>query len=115
MWLRVAYPDQIRGCDPDEVQEVLAECPGFAVPGHYVHFLQRLGRGAGRLLRGTDVFYPAAAHASERSARAVTGTVSKISGVDGRLGRRAIYRRSRYLSINDTPPVTRPSTYRHHV
>jgi hypothetical protein len=34
--------------------------------------------------------------------------VHEISGVDGRLGRRFIYRRSRYLSINDTPTTPSP-------
>jgi hypothetical protein len=74
VWLRVAYPDQIRGCDPDEVQEVLAQRPSFVVPEHYVHFLRRLGRGAGRLRRGTDVFYPDAAHTTEWAEETVRET-----------------------------------------
>jgi hypothetical protein len=65
VWLRVAYPDQIRGCTDAEVARVLAQRPGFAVPDHYLAFLHRMGRGAGRLWRGTDLFYPEAAQINE--------------------------------------------------
>ena len=53
----IASPAQIIGCTLDEVNEIrsLANCP---LPEAYETFLRVMGRGAGRFLEGTDIFYP---------------------------------------------------------
>ncbi len=52
-----ARRDEIRGCTPDEVAEIEARF-GLPLPGMYRAFLLAMGRGAGRFLAGTHVFYP---------------------------------------------------------
>lgn len=54
-----ATSDTIIGCDADEIAQVLSMAPGgFAVPGEYRAFLECMGRAAGSLFRGTDLFFP---------------------------------------------------------
>ena len=48
---------EIKGCGREEVDEVRASF-GFPLPGLYEAFLRVMGRGAGRLYVGTDIFYP---------------------------------------------------------
>ena len=52
-----ALPDEIVGCTPEEVAGIEARF-GLRLPRVYREFLLAMGRGAGRFLRGTDVFYP---------------------------------------------------------
>ncbi|MEV6361678.1 SMI1/KNR4 family protein [Nocardia asteroides] len=52
-----ATSDTIRGCDPDEIARVLAPA-GFPVPAEYHAFLACMGKQAGTLFQGTDLFYP---------------------------------------------------------
>jgi hypothetical protein len=54
----VAADDELEGCTEEEMAAVLENGGGFPLPGHYLAFLRRLGRQAGRLLRGTDFYYP---------------------------------------------------------
>jgi hypothetical protein len=56
--MKLADPHQVRGCDEDEVAQVVESANGFPLPEHYLAFLRRLGREAGRLLSGTTFFYP---------------------------------------------------------
>lgn len=56
--MKLAYPHQLRGCSDEEVELVLEKAQGFPLPEQYVAFLRRLGKQAGRLLIGTDVYYP---------------------------------------------------------
>ncbi|PRY01838.1 SMI1/KNR4 family protein [Allonocardiopsis opalescens] len=48
----------VRGCTGDEVARMLATNPSVDPPQEYIDFLRRPGRGAGRVLRGTSIFYP---------------------------------------------------------
>lgn len=50
----VATRRSIHGCTEDEVTQVLRIAEGFPLPQQYIAFLLRMGRGAGRLLGGTD-------------------------------------------------------------
>lgn len=45
------------GCTDEEVQQIQKQYK-FTIPAIYVEFLKRMGRGAGQILAGTDVFYP---------------------------------------------------------
>ncbi|MCE6995050.1 SMI1/KNR4 family protein [Saccharothrix sp. S26] len=56
--MKLAYPHQLRGCGEDDVAQVVESANGFPLPEHYLAFLRRLGREAGRLLLGTTFFYP---------------------------------------------------------
>ncbi|MCO5996264.1 SMI1/KNR4 family protein [Actinoallomurus rhizosphaericola] len=53
----LAAPRDFRGCTEAEVELVIKAAP-FEPPAHYVAFLRAFGHGAGRLLRGTDIFFP---------------------------------------------------------
>src|SRR5689334_3848480 len=55
----VAGPDEVIGCSSDETQS-LESTWGCALPEMYRAFLAKMGRGAGRFFRGTDLFYPKA-------------------------------------------------------
>lgn len=61
----VASPHQILGCTEAEIAAVLDKAQGFPLPEHFVAFLRRMGRGAGRLLVGTDAFYPASVETAD--------------------------------------------------
>lgn len=54
----VASQDTIVGCSEDEVAKLRADHGVQRLPEQYEQFLRVMGRGAGRLLRGTDFFYP---------------------------------------------------------
>ncbi|MBA4017257.1 MAG: SMI1/KNR4 family protein [Pirellula sp.] len=54
----VATESDIRGCTPAEIKAVEHDV-GSPLPQAYREFLARMGREAGRLYVGTDVFYPA--------------------------------------------------------
>ncbi|AAZ55041.1 hypothetical protein JCM3263A_30410 [Thermobifida fusca] len=54
----IATPEQITGCTPEEVAEVLAEKKDVSVPQAYVDFLRCAGRSAGSLFQGSDIHYP---------------------------------------------------------
>lgn len=51
-----AKPSDIQGCTEEEIQNVIA-CQGVPLPPAYRLFLHRMGRGAGALMGGSDVFY----------------------------------------------------------
>jgi hypothetical protein len=49
--LTIAGETQLEGCSEEEMAAVLERAGGFPLAAHYVAFLKRLGRQAGRLLR----------------------------------------------------------------
>jgi hypothetical protein len=53
-----ARADEIRGCTDHEITQILADQGVPRLPASYLRFLRTMGRGAGRLLAGTDAFYP---------------------------------------------------------
>jgi hypothetical protein len=53
----VARPGEIVGCTPAEIEEV-ARDQGTDLPAAYRAFLALMGRKAGALFVGSDVFYP---------------------------------------------------------
>lgn len=53
----IATLAQIRGCTSEEIEEVRSGANG-RLPEAYEIFLRTMGRGAGRFLEGTDIFYP---------------------------------------------------------
>src|SRR5262245_18796074 len=53
-----ASAEQIRGLTEDEIREVERAQPA-PLASDYRRFLELAGRGAGRFLQGSDVFYPA--------------------------------------------------------
>lgn len=56
--MKIAYDRQLAGCTEEEIAAVLEKAQGFPLPGHYIEFLRVLGKGGGRLFRGTDIYYP---------------------------------------------------------
>ncbi|NUT94044.1 MAG: SMI1/KNR4 family protein [Saccharothrix sp.] len=54
----IARPETVEGCSADEIGIVLERAGRFDLPVHYVAFLELLGRKAGRLFRGTDIYFP---------------------------------------------------------
>ncbi|MFC3994828.1 hypothetical protein ACFOVU_02815 [Nocardiopsis sediminis] len=57
--------DSIEGCTEEELADIIAMNSTFSPPGAYVAFMRCMGKKAGRLLRGTDVFYPGCLDAFE--------------------------------------------------
>ncbi|MEV0433739.1 SMI1/KNR4 family protein [Nocardia sp. NPDC050413] len=54
-----ATPDTIIGCDPEEISQVESVAPdGFPILQLYRSFLEIMGKQAGTLFRGTDLFFP---------------------------------------------------------
>jgi hypothetical protein len=53
----LASEAELQGCTEAELTH-LESTLGLGLPRAYREFLLRAGRGAGRLFRGTDVFYP---------------------------------------------------------
>ncbi|PRY01836.1 SMI1/KNR4 family protein [Allonocardiopsis opalescens] len=60
----------VRGCTDDEVAAVLATEPSVSPPPDYADFLRRAGRGADRVFRGSDLFYPVCLEAQEAAREA---------------------------------------------
>jgi hypothetical protein len=54
----VARPGEVLSCSEEEVRAVLDRAADFPLPSHYLAFLEILGRGAGRLFRGTGIYFP---------------------------------------------------------
>ena len=54
----IAEAAEIRGLSDAELEEVRIDQAVSQLPGSYLQFLKLMGRSAGYLLRGTDVFYP---------------------------------------------------------
>ncbi|MEU6642423.1 hypothetical protein ABZ863_07715 [Saccharomonospora sp. NPDC046836] len=54
----VATSETIIGCTPGEVAELRADHRVERLPEQYEQFLLAMGKQSGRLLRGTDIFYP---------------------------------------------------------
>jgi len=54
----LATSEQPQGCSDREIEEIMADQKVDCLPQAYTSFLERLGRGAGGLLKGTDAFYP---------------------------------------------------------
>ncbi|WP_410875088.1 SMI1/KNR4 family protein [Nocardia sp. A7] len=54
-----ATSDSIIGCDSAEIAQVYSVAPdGFPVPDEYQAFLEYMGKEAGTLFKGTDLFVP---------------------------------------------------------
>ncbi|MFD4444880.1 SMI1/KNR4 family protein [Nocardia sp. NPDC058519] len=54
-----ATSDSIIGCDSAEIAQVYSVTPeGFPIPDEYQAFLEYMGKKAGTLFRGTDLFFP---------------------------------------------------------
>jgi SMI1-KNR4 cell-wall len=54
----LALPVEITGCSDEEIA-LIEKDQNIKVPRLYRDFLLRIGRGAGRLLEGSDAFFPA--------------------------------------------------------
>jgi hypothetical protein len=54
----VATPGEIRGCSDVEIERVRQDQGLDRLPQRYQEFLRTMGAGAGRLLIGTDAYYP---------------------------------------------------------
>lgn len=50
--------DHFEGCTDEEIEAIRLDQGVSRLPVDYAHFLRRVGRHAGLLLRGTDAFYP---------------------------------------------------------
>jgi hypothetical protein len=55
--LRIANKKTIVGCTDQQMQEIEA-VHGRPLPAMYDAFMRRMGKGAGHLFRGTEIFYP---------------------------------------------------------
>lgn len=64
----VARPGEVMGCGEEQMRSVLDRAGDFPLPAHYLAFLEILGRGAGRLFRGTDVYFPEPIEANDYAA-----------------------------------------------
>jgi hypothetical protein len=53
-----AEPHEICGCSDEEIERIRVDQGVERLPASYIQFLRTMGRGAGELLVGTDVFYP---------------------------------------------------------
>jgi hypothetical protein len=53
---RVSSWGEIRGCTPDEIEEIRSAADGPR-PKVYEYFLRTMEKGAGGFLKGTDIFY----------------------------------------------------------
>ncbi|KQY28432.1 MULTISPECIES: SMI1/KNR4 family protein [Nocardia] len=54
-----ATSDSIIGCDAGEIAQVYSVAPdSFPIPGEYHAFLEQMGKQAGTLFRGTDLYFP---------------------------------------------------------
>lgn len=75
-----AKTGEIVSCAADEVAEVVAAAPdAFPVPDKYLAFLTVLGKSAGALFVGTDLFYPPLLEASEVAADISSGIGEALS------------------------------------
>ncbi|WP_082591422.1 SMI1/KNR4 family protein [Duganella sp. Root198D2] len=54
----ICHLDEVRGVTPEEVARLEANI-GKSLPSEYREFLSGVGRGAGRFLNGTDIFFAA--------------------------------------------------------
>lgn len=55
--LDAVRPEEMVGCGPDELDEILAEFPEVRPPEAYLVFMRELGQGAGNLFRGSSFGY----------------------------------------------------------
>lgn len=75
-----AMVDEVSGCTPDEVAEVVSAAPdGFPIPDEYLAFLKVLGRQAGSFFAGTDLFFPSLLEANEAAADMSSGPGESLS------------------------------------
>lgn len=56
--LRQSDPNAVAGISKKEVVQIMSDQNVARVPTRYAEFLSLMGRRAGRLLAGTDAFYP---------------------------------------------------------
>jgi len=49
---------QCEGCTDTEIEQIRESQAVAAIPADYAQFLRMAGKGAGRFMRGTDVFFP---------------------------------------------------------
>jgi hypothetical protein len=57
--LRQRDPESVIGIEPDQIRQIQDAWGISELPSAYGEFLTRMGASAGRLLCGTDAFYPA--------------------------------------------------------
>ncbi|WP_328661318.1 SMI1/KNR4 family protein [Nocardia salmonicida] len=75
-----ATSDSIIGCDSAEIAQVHSVAPeGFPIPDEYQAFLEYMGKKAGTLFRGTDLFFPRMLDAIE-AAEDVSGKGLTLDG-----------------------------------
>ncbi|MGW6623102.1 SMI1/KNR4 family protein [Nocardia sp. NPDC055002] len=75
-----ATSDTIIGCDSAEIAQVYSIAPeGFPIPDEYRAFLEKMGKKAGTLFRGTDLFFPRMLDAVE-AAEDVSGKGLTLDG-----------------------------------
>lgn len=75
-----ATSESIIGCDSSEISQVHALAPeGFPIPDEYQAFLEYMGKKAGTLFSGTDLFFPRMLDALE-AAEDVSGQGLALDG-----------------------------------
>ncbi|MGW5921308.1 SMI1/KNR4 family protein [Nocardia fluminea] len=75
----VASEDDIMGCSASEIEDVLSSAGSFRLPDQYLAFLQVMGRRAGELFEGTDIFYPRSLEAREAAIDVASGDGESLS------------------------------------
>ncbi|WP_342801244.1 hypothetical protein [Nocardia sp. No.11] len=75
----VASEDEIMGCSASEIEDVSSSAGSFRLPGQYLAFLQVMGRRAGKLFEGTDIFYPRSLEAREAAIDVASGDGESLS------------------------------------
>ncbi|MEV0339762.1 SMI1/KNR4 family protein [Nocardia sp. NPDC050713] len=75
----VASEDEIVGCSVSEIEDVSSRAGSFRLPDQYLAFLQVMGRRAGELFEGTDIFYPRSLEAREAAIDVASGDGESLS------------------------------------
>jgi hypothetical protein len=73
------------GIEPHQIRQVQAAWGVSELPSAYVEFLTQMGAGAGRLLSGTDAFYPVILEMRKWAAEFFEENAEKLSAPEGAL------------------------------